>query len=412
MSEGSRSPSIALGNDFRFYASGRAVSEIGDRIALIALVFLVIRLSNNQAFALGLFYLARLLPTLLGGLVAGVIADHFSRRPLMIACDLGRALLLVAVPALSSLTLWTVYPLVVALYTLTLLFDTAARAALPDVVPEAGMTRANALLQAIDSSTDIAYAVGGSLVYALNLRTPFYIDAVTFLFSALMVSRMSIPSLATGPLPRLRAVWMRMRDGLAYLLASPFLKWSSAAFGLAPLAGGAMFVLVPLYAEKVLSGANLSGPFKSGVFRFSMLEVSLGLGALLGTLLTVRLARHWPRGRLFGIGLLGMGCVDLSFAAITNLFVAMPVMALHGICNSLFLICGVTLVQQLTPSELRGRVIAARSTIIYSALGIGSAVGGVLLTWLSYRTMWLVLGSVIALSSVFIWLRPDVRNQE
>jgi dTMP kinase len=172
-----------------------------------------------------------------------------------------------------------------------------------------------------------------------------------------------------------------------------------------------MFVLVPLYAARTLQGGSLAGPLKNGAFRFSILEVSLGLGALVGSMVAVRLARRWPRGRVFGLGILGMGCVDLLFAAIRNLYAALPVMAVHGLCNSLFIVSGVTLLQQLTPSEMRGRVVAAQSSLVYAALALGSAIGGLLLNRVAYNTMWLALGSTIALSSLFIWLRPDVRSQ-
>ena len=172
-----------------------------------------------------------------------------------------------------------------------------------------------------------------------------------------------------------------------------------------------MFVLVPLYADRVLRTGRLAGPLKNGAFRFSVLEVALGIGALLGSLVAVRLAQRWPRGRIFGLGILGMGCVDLLFAGIKDLYVALPVMAAHGLFNSLFLVSGITLVQQLTLSEMRGRVVAAQSSLVYAALALGSAIGGVLLDRVSYSAMWLALGSIIALSSLFIWLRPDVRSQ-
>jgi MFS family permease len=409
--EEARERDVGLGADFRFYASARAVSAIGDRIALIALVFLVIQLSRGFAFALGLFYLARVLPALFGGLFTGVLADHYSRRPLMVGCDVGRAAVALAVPALGGLSLWTLYPAVVALYGFGLLFESASVAALPDVVPEAAMTRANAILRAIDTSADLAYAVGGSLVYLLDLRIPFYIDAATFLFSAGMVARMAIPRNLGGPLPSVGQARALLREGLTFTRRNPFLKWSTATFAVAPLAGGAMFVLVPLYANRTLSKEGLGGPLASGAFRFSVLEVSLGLGALAGSVIAVRLASRWPRGRLFGLGILGMGCVDLLFAAIKSLYVAAPVMALHGLCNSLFLVSGVTLLQQLTPTVLRGRVVAVRSTLIYSAVAAGSVVGGLLLDKVPYSAMWLLIGSIIALSSLFVWLQPSVRNQ-
>ncbi|HEX6506907.1 MAG TPA: MFS transporter [Chloroflexota bacterium] len=403
---------IGYGRDFRLYITGQAVSLLGDRIAIIALTFLVIRLSRSFAPALGLFYICRVLPTLLGGLVAGVFVDHFSRKHLMVGCDLGRAALLAVVPATSALTLWTLYPLVIALYALTLVFDTAARAALPDVVPENRMMAANAVIQGFETSGDLAYVIGGALIYILSLQAPFYIDAGTFVFSAALVSAMRLPGNPAGSLPSARHVAERIREGTRYLLSNPFLKWSTIALAVAPVAGGAAFVLTPLYADHVLGqGVGITGPFHSGAFRFGVIQGGEAIGALVGSVLAGWLARRWPRGVLFGCGIAGMGVADMLLAFVTNIYTATAILFVSGMFNSLFIISGVTLVQALTPSEMRGRVLAARSTVLNTALALGSAIGGLLLLALSYRALWLLEGAVIVAGSLFVWLRPEVRRQ-
>ena len=400
------------GRDFRLYATGQAVSVVGDRIALIALVFLVIHLSNGYALALALFYVCRLLPSLFGGLLAGVLVDQFNRQRVMVGCDLGRAAILTIVPGLSSLEALTVYPLVFGIYAFTVLFDTAARASLPDVVPESQMMGANAILRGIETAGDLAYAAGGALVFALKLQLPFYIDAATFLFSALMISAMHLPTRRSEPLPHPRRIVAQFLEGIRYLAAQPFLKWSTITFFFAPFAGGAIFVLAPLYANRTLARSfGLVGPLRSGAFRFSVLEVSIGIGALAGSFVAARLARSWPRGVIFGIGMSGLGVAYALIAFITSVYPASLAMVGVGLFNSLFLVSGITLAQTLTPSDMRGRVVAARLTVINTSLALGSAVGGALLLVLPYQALWLVLGSIIAASSLFIWLRPEAREQ-
>jgi MFS family permease len=419
MSDGPLAPPLAAagqsegyGRDFRFYATGQAVSIIGDRIALIALVFLVIHLSKGYALALSVFYVCRLLPSLFGGLLAGVVVDHFNRQRVMVGCDLARAALLVIVPGLSSLEARAVYPLVFVIYTFTVLFDTAARAALPDIVPASQVMGANAILRGIETAGDLAYAAGGVLVFALNLQLPFYIDAATFLYSALMISAMREPARGRSPLPRLGGMYRQVSDGIKYLMGQPFLKWSTVTVFFAPLAGGAIFVLAPLYASRVLGhSSGLVGPLRSAAFRFSVLEVSIGIGALLGSFLAARLVRSWPRARIFGLGISGMGAATALLALITNVYLAALAMAASGLFNSLFVVSGTTLVQTLTPSDIRGRVLAARLTVINTSLALGSAIGGALLLVIPYRVLWLVLGSVIGASSLFVWLRPEARKQ-
>jgi MFS family permease len=405
-------PSGSSNRDFRLYAAGRIVSLAGDRIGIIALVFVIIRLSSNPAAGLAIFYIARVVPSLLGGLLVGVLVDSSDRRRLMIAADLGRAAILIAVPTLGSLSLWSLYPLVIGLYALGLVFGTAARAALPDVVSEARMTGANAVLQSIDSGADMAYVIGGGLVAVLGLRIPFYVDAATFLVSAVLVWQMRLPTPQRSPLPPVRDIPGQIGEGLSVLLSNAVLRWSLVTTIVAPLAGGAMLVLAPLYADHALAhSSGLVGPLHDGAFRFSVLEVCLGLGALTASGLVTMLAKRRPRGQLIAIGAVGMAGVELCFSVIHSIYLAAPLMFVHGAFNGLFAIAALTMMQSLIPTGVRGRVLSAWSTGIDAALALGSAIGGVLLGILSYSTMWLLIGAVIGASSLAIWLRPEVRNQ-
>lgn len=404
--------SDGYGREFRLYAVGQAVSVVGDRIALIALVFLVIRLSKGFAPAVSLFYVVQVLPTLLGGVLSGAIVDRFDRRHLMIGCDLGRAALLVIVPALSSVALWTIFPMVAVLYGMTVVFNTAANAALPDVVPESQLMGANAMLQGIRTAADLAYAVGGLLVFALKYQTPFYIDAATFVFSAGMITGMRVPGLPAQAKLRIASVVADLGVGFRFTWAQPFVKWSTLTMVTASIAGGAIFVLTPLYANHVLArSSGLVGPLQSGAFRFSLLEVGVGVGALLGSLLAPALTRRWPGGRVFGLGMLGLGVSAAALAVLSNLYLALAAIALSGVFNSVFLIPALTLAQKLTPSDIRGRVLAVRVTLINGGLVLGSAVGGPLVLVLSYGVLWLLLGSIVAGASLLVWLHPEVRGQ-
>jgi MFS family permease len=201
-------------------------------------------------------------------------------------------------------------------------------------------------------------------------------------------------------------------EGLSVLLSNAVLRWSLVTTIVAPLAGGAMLVLAPLYADHALAhSSGLVGPLHDGAFRFSVLEVCLGLGALTASGLVTMLAKRRPRGQLIAIGAVGMAGVELCFSAIHSIYLAAPLMFVQGVFNGLFAIAALTMMQSLIPSGVRGRVLSAWSTGIDAALALGSAVGGVLLGILSYSTMWLLIGAVIGASSLAIWLRPEVRNQ-
>jgi predicted MFS family arabinose efflux permease len=274
------------------------------------------------------------------------------------------------------------------------------------------MTSANALLVRLETGADVAYVVGGALIAALPIAASFYVDALTFGVSALAISAMRIPSPRAALEQTLAGVARRIRDGLQYLLSQPFLKWSTISSIPAPICVGGVFVLSPLYASAVLvHSGGLAGPLRNGAFRFSVLEVAIGLGGLIGTVVAPRLANRLPRGAVFASGMTGFGVVIALLAFISNMYVAAVVMALSGLSNSLVQVAGSTLLQALTPSEMRGRVLAARITIIQTGLGVGAALAGWLLVWLPVHTIWLVLATLMLCAAALAWWNPDARRQ-
>jgi MFS family permease len=293
------------------------------------------------------------------------------------------------------------------------LFDAAAGAMLPDIVPPSRLTGANSIMTGIRTAADLAYAVGGGMVFVLKLELPFYIDAATFVFSGLMILGMRVPQHKPQSVPSIREVTARIREGITYVLDHPYLKWNTLTFIFAPIAGGAGFVLMPLYAAQSLAHSpGLIGPLRSAAFRFSVLEVAFGSGALLGSALTPVLARRWSRGLLFALGLSGFGVSFALLALIANLYLAAVVILVAGMFNSLFIISGGTLVQALTSSEVRGRVLAARMTVVNSALAIGSAIAGPGLLVFTYSAMWLLLGATVTACSLVAWFHPVMRSQD
>jgi predicted MFS family arabinose efflux permease len=271
---------------------------------------------------------------------------------------------------------------------------------------------ANTILARIETFADLAYAVGGVMIATVKLSIPFYVDAATFVVSAGAISLMHIPSPRRVVAASFREVGDSIREGIVFLARQPFLKWSTFSSLLAPLTIGGVFVVSPLYASHVLAhSTGLFGPLHSGAFRFGVLEVGIGIGGLIGTWLTTALAVRWPRGSIFGLGMSGFGVVIAVLTVVTNVYVAIGLMALSGACNSLFVISGSTLVQALTPSAMRGRVIAARMTVIQTGLAAGSALGGFLLVWLPIHIVWLILGLFMAVASGLIWIPGAARNQ-
>lgn len=190
---------------------GQACSFVGDAVSMVALVILVVKLTGSAA-AVGGVLLARLLPTLASPLV-GVYADRLDGRAVLVASDLVRAILLLAMVFARDLV---VLPGLIFLTGLArTLFNPTIRAAFPGVVGGGDLTRANALVSGSFSvSTTLGPAIGGLHVAAVGVGAAFVLDAATFLLSALLLSRIPMPrspSVGEGGYGR------ELQEGLNYL---------------------------------------------------------------------------------------------------------------------------------------------------------------------------------------------------
>lgn len=346
-----------------------AVSSLGDGIYLAALPLLAVNLTTSP-IVLSLITAAATLPWLLFGLIGGALVDRWDRRRTMWISDLARAVL-VAIPVVAAMTGSMSMPLLIAVAFLLgigqLFFDTAAQSFLPQL-----LDRDPALLQRANSRMHGAGLVGhdfagppaGSALFALSRALPFAVDAVSFLFSALLIR--SLPPQPAVP-ARKTSIVADVREGVGYLLGNRVLLGLSlrpAVGNLAFSAGGAVLVL---FATRQLG---------LGTFGFGLLLTVMSIGGLTGTVA----ARHLA-GRLgTGTALTVTAAVEagsqlwlgLSHSAVS----AGLAMAVCGGAMSATMVLGPSLRQAIVPQELAGRVGAAGRILAVVAAPVGAVLGG------------------------------------
>jgi MFS family permease len=333
---------------FRVLWWSRAVSFTGDGVGRTALVLFA---AAHGAGAVSLVLLAIALPRFLGP-VAGALADRLDQRRLMAVCELGQAavfaVLAVLLPPLPMLV-----ALVFVSGCLSTAFVPAGRSAVPSLVPDRDLGRANALLStAFNLQLAIGPTLGGLAVELGGARIAFAVNAVTFLVSALILTRLP----ALRPVGDHSGLWQETLAGLRFVAVTPgpralvcslFLGVSFAA-----TENVALVFLVPGAAEFGLTQA---------AFGAGMLVASTVLGLLLGRRSAVALLAC-------GFGLFSAGAFGTAAApALAAIAVAQLV---AGVGNGLENIATDTLVQRLAPRALLGRVFGAVAT----AAQLGSAV--------------------------------------
>ena len=299
--------------DVRLLFGAQGISSLGSQISHIAFPLIAIDVINASNGSIALLELAYLIPFVLFGLPAGALLDRRTRRPVLIATDLARMVLLLVVPlcyvfnALSITILLAVLFLVGAC---TLVYDVAHQSYLPAILRGPQLGTANGRLMAMDSATGVAGpALAGLAVARLSGPIALVVDALSFLVSALMVRRVrhieQEPSLTVREVEE-RSIWKEMREGLAWVVQHPHLRGNALAALIFNFFGGlASGPLLIAYARRELA-------LPTELIGFVVGAGTIGIVA--GTLINAKVVRWLGMGRTLVLGGFILPVMPLGFA--------------------------------------------------------------------------------------------------
>lgn len=391
---------------FARFWSAETVSGLGSHVTTIALQVLVVVTLHGTASDVGLLNGARWLPYLVLGLVVGALVDRRPRKPVLVATDLGRGLLLGAVPLLwlaDRLTLPLLLAFMVGFGTMSLLNDAASQSFLPRLVERRHLLAANARL---DQSSSVAQTsgpvIGGALVAALGAPLAVLVDAVSYLVSGLTIAtiRVSETVVERGSGPGLRR---EVADGLRWVYRHPVLAPHALTTH-----GWFLFssMLSTVFVPFVLLELGLS-PFGLG-----LTLAAAGVGGLVGSLLSVRVGLRYGAGRTV------VAChaaMPLAWAAIA-LAPQGPVPVVVAVVAAGQLVYGLALGaenanemgyrQAVTPDELQGRMNTTIRSVNRAMIVVGAPLGGFLADAFGYRPILWVGVAGLAAVTVLLGLSP------
>lgn len=355
---------------------------------MLALIALVNTITKGDEFAVAAMLLARFIPTLVFGPVAGVIVDRWNRKRVMVLCDLGRAGLIALMPFVESIpkVLPFARPMVVFLVVsaglemLTLLWQPAKDASVPHMVGRKQLLHANSLvLLAAYGTFPLSGAFLGLLAKAAgwlgSTFEPFrefalkpeqlalFFDAFTFMVSAAIVATLAIPrGERFARRLDLRQVWKDFAEGLRYVKGHQMIRPWVLGIG-AVFAGIGSFLAVAVFYVTTVLGAGSAG------FGFTVTTLGIGLGA--GFALAGVASRLVPKDILFSAALFGLGVSMVAFGSVSTLATAALIGVALGAFGGFAYPSGLTLVQENVPDELRGRTLASLYSVVRLAL-VGS----------------------------------------
>ncbi|MCL5108649.1 MAG: MFS transporter [Chloroflexi bacterium] len=385
--------------DFLKLWADQTISQFGSQITFLALP-LVAALLGATPLEMGVLSAVEMLPFLLVGLPAGVWVDRMPRRPILIAGDLGRALVLASIPLaflLDALTIGQLYVVAFIAGTFTVFFDVAYMSFLPALVTREELVEGNSKLETTRAAAQIAGpGVAGTLIQLFSAPVAILVDSLSFLISAaflLAVHTGEPAAVRRNPAGGVRA---EIGEGLRYVFSQPLLRPIASATATFNLFSSATFALYILFAveELALDAAVIGLIFAVG-----------NVGALLGATAAGTATRLLGLGRsiIGAMVLCGLASFLVPLATpATAVALLVPSLVVSGIGNMVYNINQVSLRQAITPARLQGRMNATVRFMVWGTMPIGSLLGGTLGQWLGLRPA--ILLAAAGSASAFIWL--------
>ncbi len=365
---------VRTNRNFRKLWCGQIVSLLGDWFNLIATATLVEKLTGSGLAIGGLFAVRMLAPFLVGPL-AGVAADRFSRRGILILSDVLRAVTVLGFLFVDEPSeVWILYSLTFVQLALSGFYFPANKALLPDLVRRENLGTANALTAATWSTMlAVGAALGGVVAAEFGLSAAFAIDSLTFIVSACFLFGISVPAKETAAIPSGRGAFGAYLDGLSYLKRHKDI----AVVGLHK-AANSVLIAAPFQVVQVSLAKNVFVIGEDGALGLGLIMGCVGIGTGLGPIV-LRTITGDDMGRLrialafsyllSAAGLLTIGHTD-SFA------VVLVGSVLRGIGGGTGWVFSTQLMLMLVPDHVRGRVFGTEFALLTLLGAIGALVGG------------------------------------
>lgn len=355
--------------NYRRYFTGQLVSISGNWMQIVAEIWLILTLTDS-GIAVGLTTAFQFLPILLFGAWGGLLADRFAKRRLLMATQGMLAVPVIGLAAVSFAGVvepWMVYVTVLARGAVLAVDNPARQAFVIEMVGPDRVVNAVSLNSVlVHGSRILGPAVAGLLIALAGVSWCFVVNAATFVVMYLALRGMDVERLDQPP-PSGRGPGA-VRAGFEYVRATPMLWMPLLLMALLGTLGLNFQVLLPLLAQFTFAGGSAA---------YATLLAAMGLGAIIGALITGARGRTGPS--IIAAAALAFGLLAAVAAGMPTLALEVPVMALLGAAGVTFSASINSLMQLEVSSEMRGRVMS-----LFTVVFLGSnPIGAPLMGWIS-----------------------------
>ncbi len=371
-------------SEFRRLWFGQIVSQLGDWLNTIALYSIALKLTGSGQ-SIALILVTRFLSTVFASPLAGVVADRFNRRKIMIISDLVRVVIVLGFLLIrDAQDVWLIYFLTVLQLVCSTFYEPARSASIPSVVEAKDLLTANAISAATWSAMlTLGAAIGGFITAWLGTNAAFIVDSLTYLISAAFIWNLQLPK--SEPREPQKLSLLRLSgladvfEGLAYVWQRPRIFATMLAkpgWGI----GGGMLTLLAVFGEKVFPVGG------KGALGIGVLYGVRGVGTALGPILLRRFVGS-SREKLensLGISFFIGGGFYALFGCATNYTLAIILLLIAYAGGSIVWTNATVLLQSNVEDSFRGRVFAAELALLTLTLAASNFAVGELLDRFAY----------------------------
>ena len=388
--------------NYRYTWMGQVVSEIGDHFNNIAVFSLALKTTHSGLAVSGVL-LARAIPAVLAGPLAGVVLDRLNRKQIMIASDLIRAVVALAfILTVGGHSNWLLYVLSALLMLASPFFTSGRSAILPSIATDEELHTANSLTQTTQWTTlAVGAFLGGTSAMQFGYRWAFVGNSLSFVFSALCISRLYLPGRGFRPARRslnetdVVRPWHEYVEGLNYMRSVPLILGLAMVNVGWATGGGAAQILFTLFGEVV---------FNRGPYGLGLIWGVAGVGLLCGGGLAHVFGRRFSfqnYKRAIVICYIVHGGSYVLFSQVKSFGAALIFMALSRAGVGFSSVMNMAQLLRHVPDQFRGRVFATMETTTWSVMMISMLLAGVASQYWDPRTIGTIAGILSSLTAVY-----------
>ncbi len=399
---------------------GQIISQWGDRLGQIALIAFVYERNPGSPLEMAKILSFTIIPVFLIGPIAGVYVDRWDRRKTMFVTDFLRSVLVLLIP-LFLFTLGSNIPLYIVIFLIFCIgrfFVPAKLAIIPDLVQEKELLLTNSLVNTTGMiAAVLGFGLGGILVEWWSSQAGFYLDAMSFFISAVLIFLIN-PRRIIMPLPKdfaeqssrfvkeiSKSVFQEIKEGVSYLVKIKEVRFTTGILFLLWSALGSVYVVLIVFIQNTLGSVTKD---------LGLLIMFLGIGLFLGTIIYGRFGQKFSLEKAMFVFLFLSGLLLIVFTLALENFpdfrVASILVVLLGLVISPIMNIANTLIHSASHTEMRGKVFSSLEIVMHFAFLVFMFISSLIAEHYNSTSVIIVVGSLLCAVSLYSLFKKNAVN--